>query len=223
MLNKKYKNHKNIILFGAPGAGKSTQVEMLKQAGLDFSLISLGQTLRQMAKKNTPLAKRIKETLRRGEFLDELLISEIVKDQLRDIDKNKIIILDGYPRTLHQVREADKIFKELGLQLPILICIKITLEEAIRRLEGRRVCSKCQRNYHIDNLGKNKEKCPQCGGKLIQRSDDKKQSIKKRFELFDMQLEIIQHYYQKRKRYFEVNGMGDKEETHREIMGIIND
>jgi len=214
--------HKNIIIFGSPGSGKTTQVDMLKDAGIEFSLVSVGQILRDLSAKGSPLAAKIEETMSKGDLVDDYTIIRLVKDRMRDIDKSKMIILDGYPRNLAQVNVVDEIFTEEGLDLPIMINVKISAEEAIKRLSSRRICSKCKEVYNleIDNL-KDSTKCPKCGGELVQRHDDKEEVIRNRFEVFDMQMEIVTYYFRSKGRYFEINGEKRKENTHKEIMKII--
>ncbi len=214
------KKHKNIILFGSPGAGKTTQIDMLEEAGVDFALVSVGQILREVVKSGSDLGRKIDSEMKKGNLVDDNMIIRLVKDKLRDIDKDRMLILDGYPRSLNQVNVVDDIFEENELELPIMIYIKITEEEAFRRLGGRRVCSQCKENFQISEL-ENKEKCPKCGGDLITRADDTREAINTRFEIFGMQLEILQYYFQKRNRYFEVDGMNGRESTHKQIMEIL--
>jgi len=211
---------RNIILFGAPGAGKSTMVELLEEKRIPFSLVSMGQILRDKAKEDSPTGRKIKETMAKGDLMDDHYITALVKEVIRKIDKNKPIILDGYPRTLIQLEAIDSIFEENKLRLPVLVYIKITMEEAIRRLSARRVCSKCKENFQVSELG-GSEKCLKCGGKIIQREDDKPEAIKNRFEIFEMQFELIKYYFEKRNRYFEIDGALPKEERVEHLIKII--
>jgi adenylate kinase len=210
----------NIILFGAPGAGKSTLVDLLKEKSIDFSLVSLGQILRDIAREDSDLGHKVHDTMAKGDLLDDFFIIELVKKALREVDKTKPIILDGYPRSLGQVNVLDEIFTNEGLELPVLVYLKISKEDAIERLSGRRVCSVCKENFHISELA-GSDKCLKCGGKLIQRDDDKPESIETRFELFDMQFTIIQHYFKSKDRYYEIDGMKEKEERVEELIEII--
>lgn len=211
----------NIILFGAPGAGKSTHVEMLQDAGVDFSLVSLGKILRDRAAEDSDTGRKIKETMSKGDLLDDFFIRELVKDALRDVDKSKIVILDGFPRTLGQLEVTDQIFADLEMALPIMIYIKITQEEAVRRLSGRLICSECKSTYQEEFLD-DKEKCEKCGGKLAQREDDTPEAIKNRFDLFEMQIDLIKHYFETRGRYYEIDGLKERHERHEDIMKVIN-
>ena len=212
---------KNYILFGYPGAGKSTQVDLLREAGVYFSFISIGKLLREMAKRDDSLGQKIGQTMASGELLDEFLIEALVKDILRDTDKTKMIIFDGYPRTLAQIRGMEQFCQEYGLDQPTLLCLKITKEEAVKRLSDRRVCSKCRNNYGYSRLI-DKVKCPSCGGELIQREDDKPSAIETRFDLFDLQFGVIRHHYEALGKYVEIDGLGTEQEVHGRMMVAIS-
>lgn len=211
---------KNIILFGSPGAGKGTLIELLGDKGFDFSLVNPGQMLRDITKEDSEFSRKIKETMARGDLVDDFLIMELVKKKIRELDKGKPVVFDGYPRNLKQVEVVDDIFGEAGFDLPFLVYVKISKEEAIERLSARRVCSACKENFQVFEL-EDPEKCPKCGGKIIQRDDDKPEVIKERFEIFEMQFTIIDHYFRSRNRYFEIDGTLPKTERVEELIKII--
>lgn len=211
---------KNIILYGPPGSGKSTLVELLKERGFEHSLVSIGQVLRDMGKEDSDMGNKIKETMEKGELLDDFFVTEIVKKVLRGVDKSKPIILDGYPRTLNQVNVVDEIFANEDLEPPFLVYVKISKEEAVKRLSSRRVCSECRENFQYHEL-EDKEKCRLCGGKLIQRDDDKPESIETRFELFEMQFEIVKHYFESKDRYYEIDGVKEKQARVEDLIEIL--
>uniref|UniRef100_A0A7C4M0X6 Adenylate kinase n=1 Tax=candidate division CPR3 bacterium TaxID=2268181 RepID=A0A7C4M0X6_UNCC3 len=212
---------KNIILFGPPGSGKSTLVELLKERNIPFSLISMGQILRDIAKEESELGQKVRETMARGDLLDDLFITELFKKGLREVDKTNSLILDGYPRSLGQVNVVDEIFTNENLDLPVLVYIKISKEESVSRLSSRRVCSKCKENFQVSELAGSNE-CLKCGGEIIQRDDDKPEAIENRFELFYMQFEIIKHYFESKNRYYEIDGMISKPERVEELIKILN-
>ncbi|MDD5732092.1 MAG: nucleoside monophosphate kinase [Patescibacteria group bacterium] len=211
---------KNIILFGAPGAGKGTLIELLGDKGFQFSLVNPGQMLRDITKEDSEFGRKIKETMARGELVDDFLVTELVKKKIRELEKGKPIIFDGYPRSLGQVEIVDEIFTEAGFDLPYLVFVKISKEEAVKRLSARRVCSECKENFQDFEM-EDPEKCPKCGGKIIQREDDKPIVIEERFEIFNLQFKIIDHYFKSRDRYFEIDGTIPKEERVEELIEII--
>jgi len=211
---------KNIILFGSPGAGKGTLIELLGETGFAFSLVNPGQMLRDITKEDSDFSRKIKETMARGELVDDFLITELVKKKIRELKKDNPVIFDGYPRNLEQVTAVDSIFTDAGFDLPYLVFVRIPKEEAVKRLSARRVCSECKENFQDFEL-EDPGKCPKCGGKIIQREDDKPEVIKDRFEIFEMQFKIIDHYFKSRDRYFEIDGMLPKEERVTKLIEII--
>lgn len=213
---------KNIILFGPPGSGKSTLVELLNEKKVPYSLVSMGQILRDITKEDSDLGHKVKETMAKGDLLDDFFVTELVKKALREVDKSKPLILDGYPRSLSQVEVVDEIFQDNDLKLPILVYVKISKEDAVARLSSRRVCSECKENFQAAELA-GSEACAKCGGKIIQRDDDKPESIETRFELFEMQFEIIKHYFESRNRYFEIDGVMPKPERVEKLLEIMKD
>ena len=211
---------KNIIIFGSPGAGKGTLIDLLTEKGVPFSLINPGQMLRDITKEDSEFSRKIQKTMIEGGLVDDFVVNELVKKKIRELDKTKPVIFDSYPRNLGQLEIADEMFKEAGLDLPVLVYVKITKEEAIKRLSECRVCSVCKENFQLFELS-DPEKCEKCGGKIIQREDDKPAIIESRFETFDLQFELIQHYFKVRDRYFEIDSTKPKPERLEDLIKII--
>lgn len=211
---------KNFIIYGYPGAGKTTQVDLLKKSGLQFTHIAVGVLLREIAGLDTPLGRKVKASMASGELVDEDFVLRLVKDALRTADASLPIIFDGYPRSMNQIRGMEEICREYSLEIPTLLCLKITKEEAVRRLTDRRVCSVCKENFSAAALS-GAGKCVKCGGELIQREDDKPEAIETRFDLFDLQFGVIRHHYQSLDKYIEIDGMGKVEEVQEQIIRLI--
>lgn len=194
------------ILLGPPGAGKGTQAVLLTKK-FNLPHISTGDLLRQAVKQQTPLGVEAKSYIDKGELVPDNLVTNLVKDKLTSIDMEKGFILDGFPRNISQAESLD-IFLDSNHK-PIDAVIYLATEEnvIIQRLSGRRVCQSCEANFHIKNVPPKKEGiCDNCGAKLIQRNDDKPQTIKNRIKIYNEKTKDLIEYYRRKNKLKQVSG-----------------
>lgn len=202
-----------LVLLGVSGAGKGTQAKRLYKH-FDIAHISTGDILREHMAKKTPIGIEIQEIMDSGKLVSDDLVSNIVKEKLQTPECKNGYILDGFPRTLRQA-EALSEFAEIDKA----VYIKLSDEEVIERLTGRVVCGDCGQMYHLKNLlPKVSGICDVCGNKLIQREDDKAETVLERLHVFHELTEPIIQYYKKQNLLLEVEGDGDRDEITKNIL-----
>lgn len=211
----------NLVLLGAPGAGKGTQAKML--AGKYGILhISTGDILRENVGNNTELGKKAKEYMDKGELVPDTVLIDIIKDRLSKPDTDDGFLLDGYPRTIPQAVALDYIFGQLGKRLDVVIDIKVQDEELVARLAGRRMC-KCGASYHVKfNPPKRDGICDVCSRELYQRDDDTESSVKTRLVAYYNQTHPLIDYYTDKGLLRTVSGTGDIGDIFGEITVVID-
>ena len=211
----------NLVLLGAPGAGKGTQAKML--AGKYGILhISTGDILRENVSNNTELGQKAKEYMDKGELVPDTVLIDIIKDRLSKPDTDNGFLLDGYPRTIPQAVALDYIFGQLGKRLDVVIDIKVQDEELVARLAGRRMC-KCGASYHVKfNPPKRDGICDVCSGELYQRDDDTESSVKTRLVAYYNQTHPLIDYYTDKGLLRTVSGTGDIGDIFGEITVVID-
>ncbi len=210
-----------LILFGAPGVGKGTQAKKISK---DFSIpqISTGDMLREAVRNNTELGKKAGEIMKRGELVPDDLILNIIKERIVEEDCKNGFILDGFPRTIPQAEGLSKLMGELNL--PPLLCLEITVpnEVIIKRLTTRETCEKCGADYNpANNPAPEDHICPKCGGKIVKRSDDNEETIKKRLQTYENQTAPVKGFYEKQGRFYAVDGNKDVDEVYIDISAIL--
>ena len=179
----------NIIFLGPPGAGKGTQAQRIC-AALDIPQISTGDILRRAIKEQTPTGLKAKSFIDEGKLVPDDVIIDIVKERLAQPDCAKGYILDGFPRTVPQAEALEQF-----ATIDSVIELAVDDEHLINRLSGRRVCLKCGATYHVSMLG-GKTKCA-CGEELIQRDDDKAETVLSRLSVYHAQTAPLIDYYAK--------------------------
>ena len=181
-----------LILLGAPGAGKGTQAEILS-AKLGIPTISTGNILRAAIKDGTPIGLEAKSYMDAGKLVPDSVIIGIVAERLEKPDCAKGFILDGVPRTIGQAEALDK----AGVAFDHVISIEISDGEIVDRMAGRRVCSSCGAPYHVKAKPPKQEGvCDSCGGPLVQRDDDKAETVLHRLEVYHAETEPLKGYYE---------------------------
>ena len=181
-----------LILLGAPGAGKGTQAEVLSNT-LSIPTISTGNILRAAIKAQTPVGLKAKSYMDAGQLVPDQVIIDIVAQRLSESDCANGFILDGVPRTIAQAKALD----EAGVTFDKVLSIEISDEEIEGRMSGRRVCAQCGASYHIvARPTKVEGVCDSCGGSVVQRDDDKPETVRQRLAVYHEQTEPLKGYYQ---------------------------
>ena len=181
----------NLILLGAPGAGKGTQAEMLA-AKLQIPTISTGNMLREAMANGSALGKQVKQAMDEGRLVSDELVLNIVAERTARPDCEKGFILDGVPRTLAQAKALDA----MGVRLDHVVSLEIDDAVIEGRMTGRRVCPKCGSSFHITaNPPKKDNTCDQCGAELMIRKDDAPETVRNRLEIYHQSTEVLKDYY----------------------------
>lgn len=213
----------NLVLLGLPGAGKGTQAKKIS-GHYNLPHIATGDIFRKAIREETPLGKKAKEFLDAGELVPDEVTIGIVEERLKEDDCNQGFILDGFPRTLNQARSLTEILSRKEEKIELALYIKVPEEELIRRLSGRRICEKCGASYHIHfNPPEVEGVCDECGGKLIQRNDDKEETVRTRIQVNKKQLDELLSYYDKKGVLKSVENVGSIDEVFNKITTIIEE
>ena len=206
-----------LILLGAPGAGKGTYAEMLKNK-LDIPTISTGNILRAAVKNGTPIGLKAKEYIDHGQLVPDEVIIGIITERLQETDCAHGYILDGVPRTIAQAEAMEA----AGISFDAVVAIEISDEAIIKRMGGRRVCEVCGKSYHIVNIPPKVEGiCDACGGKLVQRKDDKPETVKARLEIYHTETEPLKGFYEARGILKTVWDQRNVDETTQAILNVL--
>lgn len=204
---------KNIILLGAPGAGKGTQAAMIAE---EFKVphISTGDILRRNMKEGTPLGLKAKAFVESGGLVPDEVVIGLVEDRLSQQDCQNGYILDGFPRTIAQAEALDKVAR-----IDLAINIDVPFETIIERLGGRRVCV-CGETYHVSMLG-GENTCKRCGKELFIRDDDKPETVKNRLRVYSEQTQPLIDYYRSQNKVVDIKANGTKEEIFADIKKVL--
>ena len=207
----------NLILLGAPGAGKGTQAELLVQK-LSIPAISTGNMLREAMANGTELGKKAKQYMDEGNLVPDELILGIVADRVSQDDCANGFILDGVPRTLAQAEALEA----KGIKIDHVVSIEVDDSEIEGRMTGRRVCGKCGASYHIvANPPKMENVCDSCGSELVIRKDDAPETVRKRLQVYHATTEVLKDFYAKLGRLRLVNGSQSIEGANEDILKAI--
>ena len=207
----------NLILLGAPGAGKGTQAELLMEK-LHIPGISTGNMLREAMKNGTAVGEKAKYYMDNGLLVPDEVIMDIVAERVAQPDCKNGFILDGVPRTLAQAEALEA----KGVKIDHVVSIEVDDSEIEGRMTGRRVCSKCGASYHVvANPPKTEDVCDLCGEKLIIRKDDAPETVRHRLEVYHASTEVLKDFYAKLGRLRLVNGSQSIEGANEDILKAI--
>ena len=209
----------NLILLGAPGAGKGTQAELLIEK-LAIPSISTGNMLREAMRNGTELGKQVKSLMDAGALVPDDVIMSIVAERVAQPDCANGFILDGVPRTLAQAEALD----EKGIRIDHVVSIEIDDAVIEGRMTGRRVCTKCGASYHIvANPPKTEGICDQCGAEVAIRKDDTPETVRHRLEVYHQSTEVLKEFYAKQGKLRIVEGNQPIEDANRDILRAIGE
>ena len=209
----------NLILLGAPGAGKGTQGELLSER-LHIPTISTGNMLREAMAQGTPLGKQVKQYMDEGSLVPDDVILSIIAERVNQPDCKTGFILDGVPRTLAQAQAIDA----KGIRIDHVVSLEVDDEQIADRMSGRRVCTKCGASYHIvNNPTKTEGICDLCGSEVAIRKDDQPETVRHRLEVYHASTEVLKDYYQNQGKLRLVYGNQPIEETYRDILKAIGE
>lgn len=206
---------KILILLGPPGAGKGTIGSRVAQI-LNIPLISTGDLLRENVKNETEFGKKAKHYMEKGELVPDEIVISILKERIKLEDCLNGFILDGFPRNINQAKILENLFKNDIIKV---IYLEADDDFLIKRLSNRRICENCGEIYHLINIPPKKDGiCDKCGGRLIQRDDDREDIVRNRLIVYHHQTQPLLDYYKERNILYSVRGDGKLEDT---VEGII--
>ena len=205
----------NIILLGAPGAGKGTQASKISD---NYTLphISTGDIFRENIKNQTPIGLLAKSYIDKGQLVPDEVTCKIVEERIGRSDCEKGYMLDGFPRTIAQAEALDKI-----TNIDLVINIDVDFSLLLDRLCGRRVCKECGESYHVTKLN-GETKCARCGGELYQRKDDNPETVQSRLDVYKAQTAPLIEYYGKKGVLFNVEGNAAPETVYAAISAKLD-
>lgn len=210
---------KIIILLGPPGAGKGTVGERLSEI-LNLPLISTGDLLRENVKEKTILGIRAKEYMDKGELVPDEIVMSVLMERIKRDDCKDGFLLDGFPRNINQAEILEKFIN--GDDEIKVIYLEADDDFLVKRLSNRRICENCGAIYHLINIPPKVDGiCDKCGGKLIQRDDDKEEVVRNRLKVYHNLTSPLLDYYRKKGNLYKVRGDGKLEETISEILKIL--
>jgi adenylate kinase len=211
----------NLILVGPPGAGKGTQAERLTQ---DFNLpyYATGNILRAAVADGTELGQKAQEYMDAGDLVPDDVIIGVILEALEGDEAQDGFLLDGFPRTVPQADALGKALEDVGRKLTAVLLIDVADDEVVRRLSGRRTCVKAGHTYHLEfDPPKHDDVCDQDGSRLVQRDDDKPETIRKRLSVYHDQTEPLVDYYESRDLLRRFDGTRSPTEVHDHIRATV--
>lgn len=209
------------VLLGPPGAGKGTQAAKIIDK-YNVPHISTGDIFRANIKEGTELGKKAQGYMNEGKLVPDELVVDLVQDRLEQDDCKEGFLLDGFPRTIFQAEKLDEFLSESGLKLDIVLNFKVRKDVLVERITGRRVCKACGASFHVVNLPPAKEGiCDRCGGELIQRKDDNRETVENRINVYEKETAPLIGYYEKQGTLVDFDGEKDHEEVFKDVVKAI--
>lgn len=211
-----------IVLIGAPGSGKGTQAKIL-MAEKNVPQISTGDMLREASNAGTEFGLQAKAIIDKGEFVSDEIMLGVIRERLAQADAARGFILDGYPRTLQQARDLEALLEELGTPLGAAVLLDVDFDLLIKRLTGRRTCSKTGRLLNIYFSPQAEiDDCLEAGGELVQREDDNEETISRRLDVYHERTEPLIDFYRRRDLLKTVDAGGSVGEVYNRLVDALH-
>lgn len=211
-----------MIFLGAPGVGKGTQADFIASR-FQVPKISTGDLLREGVANQTPLGLKAKGYMDRGDLVPDDVVIGLVQEKLRSEECGSGFLLDGFPRTVAQADKLSELLAGKGLSIDHVVHFVLPREEIVRRLSGRRNCSKCPAVYHMESIPpKRNGVCDQCGSDLVQRSDDRPETVQSRLTVYEQQTAPLIEYYKRKDLLFELDGSGSVETVQDRLLALLS-
>jgi adenylate kinase len=214
----------NLILFGPPGSGKGTQAERLRD-GMRLKHISTGDLLRDAVARKTEFGLRVEGVLAAGRLVSDDLVLELMRDAIAAVGKDPGLagwLLDGFPRTIGQAEGLDELLRALGERIGAIVVLGVRREAVIERLSGRRTCTQCGAVYHVRNNPPAVDgRCDRCAGALVQREDDRPETIERRMDVYEAQTRPILAHYRGRVPVYDIDGEAPVDEVTQSIARVL--
>lgn len=215
----------NLVLFGPPGSGKGTQAERLRD-DLRLRHLSTGDLLRDAVARESELGKKVKSVLASGQLVSDDIVLALMRDAIAAVGADRGLagwLLDGFPRTIGQAEGLDRLLAELGQKIDAVVVLDVARNAVVDRLSGRRTCTQCKTVWHVRNNPPAAEGiCDRCGGKLVQRDDDRPETIAARLDVYEKQTRPILAYYRGRVTMHEIDGALPVDEVTRDIERVLS-
>ncbi|MCR4936966.1 MAG: adenylate kinase [Lachnospiraceae bacterium] len=210
-----------LVMLGAPGAGKGTQANMIAEK-YGIPHISTGDIFRANIKEGTDLGKEAKSYMDKGELVPDELTVRLLLDRVSKDDCKDGYVLDGFPRTIPQAEVLEKELEKNGDRIDKAVNVDVPDENIVNRMSGRRACLKCGATYHIVHIPPRKEGiCDTCGSELVQRDDDKEETVKNRLKVYHDQTAPLIEFYSSRNVLETVDGTKPSEDVFANICSIL--
>ena len=211
----------NLVLFGPPGAGKGTQAQFLVDT-YAIPQISTGDMLRAAVKAQTPLGLQAQAIMQQGGLVSDEIVLGIVEERLKQDDCRVGFVLDGFPRTIPQAEALVGILDRLGRGIEHVVSLEVDTDEVVKRLSGRRSCPSCGKGYHVTYDPPRQDGiCDTCSSALIQRDDDREETVRNRLTVYDQQTAPLKEYYADRHLLRSIPGMGPIAEVQQRIASAL--